>query len=43
MGERKKVSQKPTFVRRLFLFLMAKEWVRHVRRCVGRIVRAGDW
>ena len=43
MGEGKKVSQKPTFVRRLFLFLMAKEWGHRIRRCVGRIVRAGDW
>ena len=37
-------SSKPTFVRRLFIFgLRAKGWGRRVRRCVGRIVRAGDW
>ena len=23
--------------------LIAKGWGRRVRRCVGRIVRAGDW
>ena len=40
-------SKKPTFVRRLLFYvwfdLMAKEWARPVRRCVGRIVRAGGW
>lgn len=24
-------------------FIRAKEWGRPVRRCVGRIVRAGGW
>ena len=36
-------SKKPTFMRRLFLYVMFKEWGRPVRQCVGRIVRAGDW
>lgn len=36
-------SKKPTFVRRLFLYVVFKEWVGRVLRCVGRIVRAGDW
>ena len=39
-------SKKPTFVCRLFfvrLGLRTKEWVRPVRQCVGRIVRAGGW
>ena len=39
--------KKPMFVHRLLFYvrldLMAKRWGRPVRRCVGRIVRAGGW